>query len=76
MASMGVIILLGGVVEVCWHFPLPLWLGVVSGRKPRFGVESAQWRHLDVVPPLGALHLETLHVVSCCNPSVLVTIQA
>jgi hypothetical protein len=38
---------------------LPHWVGGVFGRKPRFGVELAHWRHFDVVPLLGALRLET-----------------
>lgn len=44
---------------------------VVSPGESLGSVESAQWRHLDVVPPFGALRSETRQFVTCCDPLVL-----
>jgi hypothetical protein len=65
MAPVGIVPLLGGIAEVCWHRPHShLEFLDVSERKPRSRRDQHNDGVLDVVPLLGALHLETKLIVS------------
>jgi hypothetical protein len=71
----GIVTLLGGVVEVCRHFHAPALGWWCLRAKALVWRESAQWRHRIVVPLLGALCLETRHVGSRGAPLVIVAFQ-
>ena len=59
MAPVGVVPLLGGVVDVISTFPSLVWSWLLSPGESLDSVGSARWWRLGVTPPLGASCLET-----------------
>jgi hypothetical protein len=75
MMPMGVVPLLGGIIQVCQHFPAPASFGVCLRPKALVRSRSDSGDIFDVIPLLGALHLETCLIVYCCAPLVLIAFQ-
>jgi hypothetical protein len=75
-ASVGVVSLLGGIIEVCQHFPRPLFgLVDVFGWKPWFRVGSTQWWCPRCRPSIGSFTFGATAWSSCCFAPVLAVIQ-
>ncbi|KAM3405387.1 hypothetical protein ACQJBY_008082 [Aegilops geniculata] len=73
MAPVGVIPLPGGVVECVAKSLACLVLAVVSGRKPRFGAESARWRRSRRRHSVGSIVPGDLEFLCCAPPVFAIT---